>query len=124
MERRPRIVRKPRALLAFAAAIAGFAAFSSSIGVGALPSSSLPVYGVTNGEGSRTTVAVLGDVNGDHLDDYAVGMPYADADGADSGIVYVFLGRAGALPPVPAALNLAPPRSASSATAASCSGSP
>ena len=50
---------------------------------------------------------MLGDVNGDHLPDYAVGMPYSDAGGTDSGIVYVFLGRAGALGPTPSALNVA-----------------
>src|SRR6478672_11863500 len=77
-------------------------------GDGALPTSSLPVYGVTNGNGSRATVAELGDVNGDGIGDYAVGLPSADVGGvADSGIVYVFLGRAGALPPTPTALDLA-----------------
>ena len=50
---------------------------------------------------------MLGDVNGDGLQDYAVGMPYADAAGADSGIVYVFLGRPGALAPTPTAVNVA-----------------
>ena len=34
-------------------------------------------------------------------------MPYADAAGADSGIVYVFLGRPGALAPTPTAVNVA-----------------
>jgi FG-GAP repeat protein len=106
MERQRRILRQPRHVLALTAAIVGLGVVSSSVGIGALPTSTLPVYGVTNGEGSRTTVAMLGDVNGDHLNDYAVGMPYADANGADSGIVYVFLGRAGALAPAPTALNL------------------
>ena len=68
------------------------------------PTSTLPVYGVTDGNGSRTTVAELGDVNGDGKNDYAVGMPYADANGADSGIVYVFLGPG---VPAPASLNVA-----------------
>jgi hypothetical protein len=106
MERQRRILRQPRNVLALAAAVVGFGLFSSSVGTGALPASSLPVYGVTTTDASRTTVAELGDVNGDHLNDYAVGMPYADANGTDSGIVYVFLGRAGALPPTPTALNL------------------
>jgi FG-GAP repeat protein len=104
--RRPRL-RKPRAMVALAALIVGAGVFSSSVGIGALPTSTLPVYGVTNGDGSRTTVAVLGDINGDHINDYAVGMPYADADGADSGIVYVFLGRAGAATPTATPVNLA-----------------
>ncbi len=98
-----RLLRKPRILLALTAAAIGFGVFSSSVGIGALPVSTLPVYGVTDGNGSRTTVAELGDVNGDGKDDYAVGMPYADANGSDSGIVYVFLGPV----PAPASLNVA-----------------
>ncbi len=100
-------MRKPRAMVALAALIVGAGVFSSSVGIGALPTSTLPVYGVTNGDGSRTTVAELGDVNGDHINDYAVGMPYADANGPDSGIVYVFLGHAGAASPVATPVNLA-----------------
>jgi FG-GAP repeat protein len=103
-----RLLRQPRTVLALTAAIVGFGVFSSSVGIGALPTSTLPVYGVTNGDGSRATVAELGDVNGDGIGDYAVGMPSADVAGsADAGIVYVFLGHAGALPPVPGAINLA-----------------
>jgi hypothetical protein len=97
-----RILRHPRNVLALVAAVAAFGVFSSSVGSGALPTSTLPVYGVTAGDGSRTTVAELGDVNGDGSNDYAVGMPYADANGTDSGIVYVFLG-----PGVPAPASLA-----------------
>ena len=59
---------------------------------------------MTGGAGSLSTVAELGDVNGDHIGDYAVGLPSAKAD---AGIVYVFLGEPGALPPTPTALNLA-----------------
>jgi FG-GAP repeat len=100
--------RHRRGVLALTAAVAAFGVFSSSIGIGALPESTLPVFGVTNGEGSRMTVAELGDVNGDGFGDYAVGVPSADVAGsADAGVVYVFLGHAGALPPAPAALNLA-----------------
>ena len=83
---------------ALIAGIACFGVFSSSVGIGALPTTSLPVYGDTSGEGSRTTVAELGDVNGDGFSDYAVGKPYADANGTDSGIVYVFLGPGVAAP--------------------------
>ena len=63
----------------------------------------LPIFGVTNGTGSRATVAELGDVNGDGIGDYAVGLPNANAG---SGMVYVFLGHAGTLAPTPTALNL------------------
>ena len=99
-----RFLRQPRATLALTAAIVGFGIFSSSIGTGALPTASLPPFGVTGGAGSLSTVAELGDVNGDHIGDYAVGLPSANAD---AGIVYVFLGQPGALPPTPTALNLA-----------------
>ena len=96
-------LRQPRTMLALTAAIVGVGVFSSSVGIGALPTSTLPVYGVTSGDGSRATVAELGDVNGDGYNDYAVGMPAANAD---SGVVYVFLGKAGAFGPTPTALNL------------------
>jgi hypothetical protein len=46
-----RLLRKPRILLALTAAAAGFGVFSSSVGSGALPTSTLPVYGVTDGDG-------------------------------------------------------------------------
>ena len=100
-------MRRPRLALALAGLVTGAGVFSSSVGIGALPTSTLPVYGVTSGEGSRATVAELGDVNGDHIDDYAVGMPSSDAGGTDSGIVYVFLGKAGAATPTATSLNLA-----------------
>ncbi|MEY2518177.1 MAG: hypothetical protein QOJ89_5541, partial [bacterium] len=100
-------VRQTRAALALAAAILGFGVLSSTVGSGALPAASLPAYGVTNGNGSLSTVAELGDVNGDGYGDYAIGLPSSDAGGTDSGIVYVFLGNGGALPTSPTALDLA-----------------
>ncbi len=95
--------KRPRLSLALVSAVVAFGVFSSSVGIGALPTSSLPIFGVTNGTGSRATVAELGDVNGDGIGDYAVGLPNANAG---SGMVYVFLGHAGALAPTPTALNL------------------
>ena len=65
-------------MLALTVAIVGFGVFSSSIGTGALPTDSLPPFGVTAGAGSLSTVAELGDVNGDHIGDYAVGLPSAE----------------------------------------------
>jgi hypothetical protein len=97
-----RLLRQPCATLALTAAIVGFGVFSSSIGTGALPTESLPPFGATGGAGSLSTVAELGDVNGDHIGDYAVGLPSANAD---AGVVYVFLGQPGALPPTPTALD-------------------
>ena len=99
-------VRATRALLAVAAAIAGLVAVGSSVGDGALPTASLPAFGVTAGSGSLSTVAELGDINGDGLGDYAIGMPSAAVAGsADAGIVYVFLGKPGQLSATPTALN-------------------
>ncbi len=70
-----RFLRQPRTVLALTIAIVGFGVFSSSIGTGALPTDSLPPFGATAGAGSLSTVAELGDVNGDHIGDYAVGLP-------------------------------------------------
>src|SRR3954449_2947064 len=101
-------VRRPRVTLALVATIVtATVVFSGGVGDGALPTASLPAFGVTGGNGSLSTVAELGDVNGDGYGDYAVGVPSSDAGGADSGIVYVFLGHAGALSGTPTAINLA-----------------
>ncbi|MDX6730941.1 MAG: hypothetical protein QOC54_889, partial [Baekduia sp.] len=98
----------PRAALALTTAILGFGVLSSAVGTGALPTESLPAYGVTNGDGSLSTVAEIGDVNGDGYGDYAIGEPMADVGGSsDAGIVYVFLGHGGALPASPTAVDLA-----------------
>jgi hypothetical protein len=97
-------LRQPRVALALTLAVVSVGVFSSSVGIGALPTSTLPVYGVTDGDGSRATVAELGDTNGDGIGDYAVGLPDANAG---SGVVYVFLGHPGALSPTPTGLDLA-----------------
>ncbi len=101
-------MRYPRSVLAATISIVGFGVFSSAVGTGALPTASLPAFGATSGNGSLSSVAQVGDVDGDGFDDYAVGMPSADVAGSDdAGIVYVFLGHAGALAPTPTAINLA-----------------
>ena len=62
----------------------------------AAPGSNPLVYGTGSGEQAGTSVAALGDVNGDGVDDMAVGAPLADANGrTDSGSVYVVYGRDG-----------------------------
>ena len=94
--------------LGLIAAIVAIGVFSATVGDGALPATSLPAFGATNGNGSLSTVAELGDINGDGFGDYAVGLPSADVGGStDAGIVYVFLGHGGALPSTPTAVNLA-----------------
>ena len=93
-------------MIALVAAIVGVGVLSGGVGDGALPTASLPPFGVTAGNGSLSTVAELGDINGDGIGDYAIGLPSADVAGsADAGIVYVFLGKAGALPPTPTSLD-------------------
>lgn len=98
--------RRPRALLALVATVVTATVVMTGVVDGALPTASLPAFGATAGNGSLSTVAELGDLNGDGFGDYAIGMPSADVGAsADAGIVYVFLGRAGALPPTPTALD-------------------
>jgi hypothetical protein len=116
-----RRLRQPRVVLVLAVAVISFGVFSSSVGIGALPTSTLPVYGVTNGDRSRATVAELGDVNGDGIGDYALGLPNANGG---SGMVYVFLGHVGALRRRRRRSTWTRPRSRSPATEARCSASP
>ncbi len=55
-----------------------------------------------------TSVAVVGDVNGDGIDDVVIGAPFADAPGRrDSGVSYVVFGRDVSSGGFPAALDLA-----------------
>jgi len=49
-------------------------------------------YDGANGEWFGYAVARIGDVNNDTVDDYAIGAPKSDANGLDSGRVYVFYG--------------------------------
>ncbi|HEX8743702.1 MAG TPA: hypothetical protein VF712_11255 [Thermoleophilaceae bacterium] len=57
----------------------------------------LPVHGAAAGDQAGRSVVQLGDVNGDDLDDYAIGAPGADRRGRlDSGSVYVVYGNASA----------------------------
>jgi FG-GAP repeat len=62
----------------------------------ASPGANPLVHGSGSGEQTGTSVAALGDVNGDGVDDVALGAPLADANGrVDSGSVYVVYGRDG-----------------------------
>src|SRR3954464_7485162 len=81
-------VRRPRVTLALVATIVtASVAFSGGVGDGALPTASLPAFGVTGGNGSLSTVAELGDINGDGYGDYAVGVPSAAAGGGGPRLV-------------------------------------
>jgi hypothetical protein len=56
--------------------------------------SGLLILGAHGGEGAGTSVAGIGDVNGDGLSDVAVGAPFSSWDGRiDNGSVYVVYGR-------------------------------
>ncbi len=57
----------------------------------------LHVGGFTDEEEFGSAVAMLSDIDGDGLGDYAVAAPRADVAGQDSGRVSVFSGRSGAL---------------------------
>lgn len=50
------------------------------------------IDGAASGDEAGRSVASVGDVNGDGLDDHAIGAPCADHAGVDSGSVYVVYG--------------------------------
>ena len=50
------------------------------------------VFGESEGDLAGSSVAGIGDVNGDNFDDVAIGAPGRDANGEDSGAVYVLFG--------------------------------
>jgi hypothetical protein len=54
------------------------------------------VSGQQNADGFGMAIAALPDIDGDGRPDFAVGAPYDDANGVDSGSVYVFSGVTGA----------------------------
>ena len=55
------------------------------------------VSGQQNADGFGMALAALADIDGDGRPDFAVGAPYDDATGADSGSAYVFSGASGTL---------------------------
>ncbi len=50
------------------------------------------IVGLDNGDRGGTSVAGIGDVNGDGYADVAMAAPYHDGGGWESGTIYVFLG--------------------------------
>jgi hypothetical protein len=59
------------------------------------------IPGLAPGDNFATSMALVGDVNGDGYPDWAVGAPYADPAGSASGAVYVFFGGPGLPGPAP-----------------------
>jgi glycosylphosphatidylinositol phospholipase D len=54
--------------------------------------------GVSSNDASGTSVAPAGDVNGDGLNDFIIGAPFADPNGSNSGSAFVVFGAPTGLP--------------------------
>jgi Ca2+-binding RTX toxin-like protein len=52
------------------------------------------IQGAAAGDQAGRTVSAAGDVNGDGLDDFLIGAPYADPNGGNSGAAYLIFGQA------------------------------
>ena len=57
-----------------------------------LATTDVQLIGESAGDEAGTSVAALGDINGDGLDDLVLGAPYDDIDAIDAGTAYVVLG--------------------------------
>jgi hypothetical protein len=76
------------------------ALFSAQIALASLNGlNGFAATGAALGDQAGRTVAGLGDVNGDGLDDLLIGAPFADVAGSDSGAAYVVFGRSLGFPP-------------------------
>lgn len=53
-------------------------------------------FGTAEGDKLGSSVAIIGDVNGDGIADFAAGAPFDDSGGTDSGAVTVYSGATGA----------------------------
>ncbi len=60
--------------------------------------SGFTIQGENPGDSSGASVSRLGDVNGDGIDDFAIGFPHASPNGKNSGKAYVIFGRTGGFP--------------------------
>ena len=57
------------------------------------------ITGAAAGDQLGHSVASVGDINGDGLDDLAIGADYADANGTNSGATYIVFGRSSGFSP-------------------------
>ena len=72
----------------------GSAAFPARFELDTLTGSNgFRIEGARTGDRAGESIAGVGDVNGDGIDDIGLGAQYADAHGADSGQVHVVFGR-------------------------------
>ena len=67
--------------------------FTSELNLSSLGSSGFTIAGIAAGDGSGASVALLGDINGDGLQDLGIGADSADPNGNFSGQSYVLFGR-------------------------------
>ena len=88
-------------------AVLGFVLFSSAVGDGALPTASLPAFGVTGGDGSLSTVAQLGDTTATATATTPSACPRPISAAPTPASSTSSSATAGALPSTPTALNLA-----------------
>ncbi|WGM38633.1 FG-GAP-like repeat-containing protein [Caulobacter sp. NIBR1757] len=80
---------------------ASYVIFGKASGFGALfnlasidGTNGFRLHGATANDRSGLALASLGDINGDGLDDFFVGAPYADAGGSNAGAAYIVFGQA------------------------------
>ncbi len=77
---------------------AAYLVLGASSGTLDLSNAHAKVVGNTTGDNLGTTLAGLGDANGDAYGDLVIGAPFADASGTDSGSVSLVLGGGWPLP--------------------------
>ncbi|MCK6531283.1 FG-GAP-like repeat-containing protein, partial [Myxococcota bacterium] len=71
---------------------AAYVLYGPLTGTGSLATAGAKMTGEAMGDGAGTAVAAAGDVNGDGSPDLAVGAPFYDGRGVDSGAAYLVLG--------------------------------
>ena len=69
--------------------------FAASINLASLDGTEgFRLNGAAAGDRAGAAISALGDINGDGLDDFLVGAPYADINGSNAGAAYIIFGQA------------------------------